>query len=99
MRVLTFLPRVDLQRRVEKARTSAQFVVDTVGSVQECPSSARFAQYDGMLLDSDALLFARNFPQKLIQTNRGIGYTLTCVTACPGASNDHSVRDGGARAV
>src|SRR5580704_10908758 len=59
MRVLTFLPRVDLQRRVEKALTSAQFVVDTVGSVQECPSSARFAKYDGMLLDSDALLFAQ----------------------------------------
>ena len=250
MRVLTFLPRVDLQRRVEKALTSAQFVVDTVGSVQECPSSARFAKYDGMLLDSDALLFAqtlilvkqlrqenvdvslfvvaryldleqrlslfeagaddcvrepffaselavrlarsirlrraashvstsrtvnklrsgdleldlirrraarlgkdidlrpkefllleylvrnanrpvtrtmilehvwnssfegltnvvdvyisalrskvdRDFPQKLIQTNRGIGYTFTCVTACPGASNGHSVRDGGAHA-
>ncbi len=57
MRVLTFLPRVDLQRRVEKALTSAQFVVDTVGSVQECSSSARFAKYDGMLVDSDALLF------------------------------------------
>jgi two-component system, OmpR family, response regulator len=250
MRVLTFLPRVDLQRRVEKALTSAQFVVDTVGSVQECPSSARFAKYDGMLLDSDALLFAetlilvkqlrqenvdvslfvvaryldleqrlslfeagaddcvrepffaselavrlalsirlrraashvstsrtvnklrsgdleldlirrraarlgkdidlrpkefllleylvrnanrpvtrtmilehvwnssfegltnvvdvyisalrskvdRDFPQKLIQTNRGIGYTFTCVTACPAASNGHSVRDGGAHA-
>jgi two-component system OmpR family response regulator len=250
MRVLTFLPRVDLQRRVEKALTSAQFVVDTVGSVQECPSSPRFAKYDGMLLDSDALLFAqtlilvkqlrqenvdvslfvvaryldleqrlslfeagaddcvrepffaselavrlalsirlrraashvstsrtvnklrsgdleldlirrraarlgkdidlrpkefllleylvrnanrpvtrtmilehvwnssfegltnvvdvyisalrskvdRDFPQKLIQTNRGIGYTFTCVTACPGASNGHSVRDGGAHA-
>jgi two-component system, OmpR family, response regulator len=250
MRVLTFLPRIDLQRRVEKALTSARFVVETVGSVQECPSSARFAKYDGMLLDSDALLFAetlilvkqlrqenvdaslfvvaryldleqrlslfeagaddcvrepffaselavrlalsirlrraashvstsrtvnklrsgdleldlirrraarlgkdidlrpkefllleylvrnanrpvtrtmilehvwnssfegltnvvdvyisalrskvdRNFPQKLIQTNRGIGYTFTCVTACPAASNGHSVRDGGAHA-
>jgi DNA-binding response OmpR family regulator len=25
----------------------------------------------------------RGFPQKLIQTKRGIGYTLTCITACP----------------
>jgi DNA-binding response OmpR family regulator len=251
LRVLTFLPRIDLQRRVEKALTSAQFDVETVGSVKECPSSARFAKYDGILLDSDALLFAetlvlvkqlrqenvdaslfvlaryldleqrlslfeagaddcvrepffaselavrlarsirlrraashvltsravnklrsgdleldlirrraarlgkdidlrpkefllleylvrnvnrpvtrtmilehvwnssfegltnvvdvyisalrnkvdRDFPQKLIQTNRGIGYTLTCVTACPGVSNGHSMRDGGARAV
>jgi DNA-binding response OmpR family regulator len=40
----------------------------------------------------------RNFPQKLIQTNRGIGYTFTCVTACPAASNGNSVRDGGAHA-
>jgi two-component system OmpR family response regulator len=251
MRVLTFLPRIDLQRRVEKALTSAQFVVETAGSVREWPSSARFAKYDGILLDSDALLFAetlilvkqlrqenldaslfvvaryldleqrlslfdagaddcvrepffgselavrlalsirlrraayhvssshtvnklrsgdleldlirrraarlgkdidlrpkefllleylvrnvnrpvtrtmilehvwnssfegltnvvdvyisalrtkvdRDFPQKLIQTNRGIGYTFTCVTACPVASNGHSMRDGGARAV
>jgi two-component system OmpR family response regulator len=251
MRVLTFLPRIDLQRRVEKALTSAQFVVETAGSVQECLSSARFAKYDGILLDSDALPFAetlilvkqlrqenvdaalfvlaryldleqrlslfdagvddcvrepffaseltvrlalsirlrraasrvstshtvnklrsgdleldlirrraarlgkdidlrpkefllleylvrnvnrpvtrtmilehvwnssfegltnvvdvyisalrskvdRDFPQKLIQTNRGIGYTLTCMTACPGASNGHSMRDGGVRAV
>ena len=41
----------------------------------------------------------RDFPQKLIQTNRGIGYTLTCMTACPGASNGHSVRNGGAHAI
>jgi DNA-binding response OmpR family regulator len=26
----------------------------------------------------------RDFPQKLIQTNRGIGYTFTCVTPFPG---------------
>ena len=25
----------------------------------------------------------RDFPQKLIQTNRGIGYTFTCVTPFP----------------
>jgi DNA-binding response OmpR family regulator len=25
----------------------------------------------------------RDFPQKLIQTNRGVGYTLTCLTAFP----------------
>ena len=251
MRVLTFLPRVDLQRRVEKALTSAQFVVDTIDSVQEYSSSARFAKYDGMLFDSDALLFTetlvlvkqlrlenvdaslfvvaryldleqrlslfeagaddcvrepffaselavrlalsirlrraashvstsrtvnklrsgdleldlirrraarlgkdidlrpkefllleylvrnanrpvtrtmilehvwnssfegltnvvdvyisalrskvdRDFPQKLIQTNRGIGYTFTCVTACPAPSNGHSARDGGAHAL
>ena len=57
MRVLTFLPRVDLQRRVEKALSSAQFVVDTVGSAKECSSSTRFAKYDGILVDSDSLVF------------------------------------------
>ena len=34
MRVLTFVPRFDLQRRVAKALSSAQFVVDD-GSFRE----------------------------------------------------------------
>jgi two-component system, OmpR family, response regulator len=29
----------------------------------------------------------RNFPQKLIQTNRGVGYTLTCLNALPALPN------------
>jgi DNA-binding winged helix-turn-helix (wHTH) protein len=29
----------------------------------------------------------RDFPQKLIQTNRGIGYTFTCGGAPPGSAN------------
>jgi two-component system, OmpR family, response regulator len=31
----------------------------------------------------------RDFPEKLIQTKRGVGYTLTCMTAshCPGTSH------------
>ena len=57
MRVLTFLPRCDLQRRVEKALNSAQFVVETVLSAKECLQFARFAQYDGVLVDSDSLIF------------------------------------------
>ena len=57
MRVLTFLPRCDLQRRVEKALSSAQFVVETVVSAKECLQFARFAQYDGVLIDSDSLIF------------------------------------------
>ncbi len=251
MRLLTFLPRVDLQRRVEKALNSAQFVVEGVNSAKECVLSTRFAKYDGVLVDSDSLVFPealvlvkqlrqenpdaslfvfaryldleqrlslfeagvddcvrepfftselavrlalsirlrraasristshtvnrlrsgdleldlirrraarlgkdidlrpkefllleylvrnvnrpvtrtmilehvwnssfegltnvvdvyisalrskvdRDFPQKLIQTNRGIGYTFTCMTAGPGASNGHSVRDRDARAL
>ena len=57
MRVLTFLPRCDLQRRVEKALSSAQFVVETVASAKECLQFAKFAQYEGVLVDSDSLIF------------------------------------------
>jgi two-component system OmpR family response regulator len=58
MKVLTFLPRSDLKRRVAEALISAQFVVDTVVSAKECLQFARFAQYEGVLVDSDALIFA-----------------------------------------
>jgi two-component system, OmpR family, response regulator len=57
MKVLTFLPRSDLKRRVEKALSSAQFVVETVVSAKECLQFARFAQYEGVLVDSDSLIF------------------------------------------
>jgi two-component system OmpR family response regulator len=58
MRVLTFLPRCDLERRVEKALSSARFVLEKVSSAQECSRLSRFAGYDGVLVDSDALVFA-----------------------------------------
>ena len=58
MRVLTYLPRSDLKRRVEEALSSAQFVVATVDSVDDCSYFARVAKYDGILIDSDSLVFA-----------------------------------------
>jgi two-component system OmpR family response regulator len=58
MRVLTFLPRFDLQRRVAKALSSAQFVVETAVSAKECLQFAQFAQYEGVVVDSDSLIFA-----------------------------------------
>jgi two-component system, OmpR family, response regulator len=58
MKVLTFLPRFDLQRRVAKALSSAQFVVETAVSAKECLQFAQFAQYEGVLVDSDSLIFA-----------------------------------------
>src|ERR1700733_13839582 len=58
MKVLSFLPRCTLQRRVETALISAQFVVETVVSAKECLQFARFAQYEGVLVDSDSLIFA-----------------------------------------
>ncbi len=57
MKVLTFLPRVDLKRRVEKALASAQFVVETAASSEECLQFTRFSQFDGVLVESDALVF------------------------------------------
>jgi two-component system, OmpR family, response regulator len=58
MRVLTFLPRCDLQRRVEKGLSSAQFVVETVVSAKECLEFAQLARYEGVLVGSDSLIFA-----------------------------------------
>jgi hypothetical protein len=58
MKVLTFLPRGHLQRRVERGLSSAQFVVETVVSAKQCLQSARFAQYQAVLVDSDSLIFA-----------------------------------------
>jgi two-component system, OmpR family, response regulator len=57
MKVLTFLPRCGLQRRIERALSSAHFVVETVTSAKDCVESARFAQYTGILIDSDSLIF------------------------------------------
>jgi two-component system OmpR family response regulator len=57
LKVLTFLPRCDLQRRVAKALSSAQFMVESVVSAKECLQLARFAPYEGILVDSDSLIF------------------------------------------
>lgn len=57
MKVLNFLPRNDLQRRVAKALNSALFSVETVASARECLQLSRFTAYKGILLDADALIF------------------------------------------
>ena len=73
MKVLAFLPRCDLQRRVEKALNSAQFVLEKVASAKECSQFARFALYDGILVDSDSLDFAQTLllVKQLRQENAG----------------------------
>jgi two-component system, OmpR family, response regulator len=58
MKVLAFLPRFGLQRRIDKAFNSAQFVMDAVASPKDCLQFARFSEYDGVLLDSDSLVFS-----------------------------------------
>jgi two-component system, OmpR family, response regulator len=57
MRVLSFLPRYDLKRRVEKALSAAHFVVQTVESAKACSSATQCAHYDGVLVDSDSIDF------------------------------------------
>jgi two-component system OmpR family response regulator len=57
MKVLTFIPRSDLQTRVAKAFSSAQAVVETVVTAKECLEFTRLAPYDGVLVDSDSLIF------------------------------------------
>src|ERR1700733_6636542 len=57
MRVLTFLPRFDLQSRVAKALSSAQFVVEVAVSAKECIEFTQSARYEGVVVDSDSLMF------------------------------------------
>jgi DNA-binding response OmpR family regulator len=58
MKVLTFIPRLNLHRRVEKALSSAQFLMDDVASAKGCLQMAQLARYEGVLIDSDSLIFA-----------------------------------------
>jgi two-component system OmpR family response regulator len=57
MKVLAFIPRSDLQRRVVKALSAAQFLLETVVSAKDCLQSARFAPYESVVVDSDSLFF------------------------------------------
>jgi hypothetical protein len=56
MTVLTFVARFDLHSRVEKALSSV-FVMDDVASAKECLQVAQLARYEGVLIDSDSLIF------------------------------------------
>jgi DNA-binding response OmpR family regulator len=57
MKVLNFIPRVDLQRRVAKALGSDQFLVETAAGAKETLEFSRFAPYGDVLVDSDSLIF------------------------------------------
>jgi two-component system OmpR family response regulator len=58
MKVLTFLPRCDLQRRVAKALSAPSFFVETSVSAKECLQFAQFTRYEAVLVDSESLIFA-----------------------------------------
>ena len=57
MRVLIFVHRSDLRKRVAGALSSTQFVVDSVASAEECLQSARLTRHEGVLVDSEFFLF------------------------------------------
>ncbi len=57
MKVLSFIPRSDLQRRVAKALGLAEFLVDAAAGASETLELTRFASYAGILIDSDSLAF------------------------------------------
>jgi two-component system OmpR family response regulator len=58
LRVLALLGGCDLQRRIEKTLSSAQFAVHQAATAEECSRFARSTPYEGVLVDSDALVFA-----------------------------------------
>jgi two-component system OmpR family response regulator len=61
MKVLAFLPTVDLQRHITEALNSARFTVETVASVKECLQLAKFSGCEGVLVDSDSLFLGDVF--------------------------------------
>jgi DNA-binding response OmpR family regulator len=58
MTVLTFVSQGTLHRRIEKAFDDAQFDMTPVTSWQECLRAAQVKHHDGVLIDSDSLIFA-----------------------------------------
>jgi two-component system, OmpR family, response regulator len=57
--VLALLAGRDLQGRIEKALSSAQFAVHQATTAEECSQFARCTRYEALLVDSDALVFAQ----------------------------------------
>jgi two-component system OmpR family response regulator len=57
MTVLTFIPRPDLRRRVEKVLGWAQFLINDVASSKECLQLAQSVRYEGVV-GSDSFIFA-----------------------------------------
>jgi two-component system, OmpR family, response regulator len=57
MKVLGFLTRSTLQRRIAQALRAPPFVVETVASAKDCLQFAQFAPYQAVLVDADALKF------------------------------------------
>src|ERR1700733_11492092 len=57
MKILAFLPRPNVQNRIERALASSQCVVETAASLKVCMELAQAKTFEGIVLDSDPLLF------------------------------------------
>jgi two-component system OmpR family response regulator len=57
MTILTFVSQGALHRRIAKALNAAQFDMVPVTSRQECLRAAQFERHDGVLIESDSLIF------------------------------------------
>ena len=62
MKLLAFLHRHALQRPIAEALSSAQFVVETATSATECLQLTKFTRYEGVLVDSQSVLFGDLIP-------------------------------------
>jgi two-component system, OmpR family, response regulator len=57
MKILAFLPRRNLQSRIERALRSSQCVMETAASVEDCMELAQAKSFEGIVVDSESLLF------------------------------------------
>jgi two-component system, OmpR family, response regulator len=57
MKVLSFLTRSTLQRRLAQALRGPPFVVETAASANECLQFAQLVRYEAILVDADPLKF------------------------------------------
>ncbi len=58
MKVLSFLPRVTLQRHVAEALRAPPFIVETAVSAKECLQFAQLTRYEAVLVDAGPPNFA-----------------------------------------
>jgi two-component system, OmpR family, response regulator len=57
MKILAFLPRSNVRSRIERALGSSQCVLETAASLNDCMELAQAKSFEGIVVDSDSLLF------------------------------------------
>jgi two-component system, OmpR family, response regulator len=57
MNILVFLPQPNVRRRIQRALGLSQCVVETAASLKDCMELGQAKKFDGIVVDSDSLLF------------------------------------------